>query len=129
MRKYIAIFFLSVYLVAFTEARQVLKLPDLVEHYITHKQQNKSTTLFSFFKMHYLDAPVKDADYKQDMKLPFKVVDFAYTPVSLVPPSKIFDFTPVLQNVMLQTQVSNFGYTEPSTDAGFSSVFRPPIFG
>lgn len=128
MRKYIAIFFLSVYLVAFTEARQVLKLPDLVQHFIAHKLRDHNTTLYSFIKMHYLDAPVKDADYKQDMKLPFKIHEMAFAPVSIVPAPKVFDFSPILQSVP-QTHISNFGYTEPFSDAGLSSVFRPPILG
>lgn len=126
MRRYIAIFFLSVYLLAFTEARQILKLPDLVEHFIAHKLKDSDTTLYSFIKMHYIDAPVKDADYKQDMKLPFKIHDMAFAPASIAPAPKIFDFSAVF-TVLPADRNSNFGYIEPSTDSGLSSVFRPPV--
>jgi hypothetical protein len=67
-----------------------MKLPKLIEHYIAHEVSNSETTLFSFFKMHYLDETVKDADYDQDMKLPFKNRDHSSVAFfSIVPPKKI----------------------------------------
>lgn len=57
---------------ATTELYQLLKLPFLVEHFIEHKEQNKDITLMQFLYLHYAYGDVKDADYEEDMKLPFK---------------------------------------------------------
>jgi len=57
---------------ATTELYQLLKLPFLVEHFIEHKELNKDITLMQFLYLHYAYGDVKDADYKEDMKLPFK---------------------------------------------------------
>ena len=57
---------------ATTELYQLLKLPFLIEHFMEHKEQNKDITLMEFLYLHYADGDVKDADYEEDMKLPFK---------------------------------------------------------
>lgn len=78
---------MALYLLGTTEAGQVLKLPLLVEHYIKHKGESPGITLFSFFKMHYVDPQPYDADYQQDMELPFKtcLYFFTLTPPSILP--------------------------------------------
>lgn len=63
-----------VYLFGATDADQLLKIPLLVTHYIKHKKESPYMTLGSFFKMHYIDPQPFDADYSQDMQLPFKTV-------------------------------------------------------
>lgn len=60
------------YQMATTELYQLLKLPFLMEHFIEHKEQNKNITLMEFLYLHYAYGDVKDADYEEDMKLPFK---------------------------------------------------------
>jgi len=72
MRKAIAILLTSIYLFGTTEAYQALKLPLLIEHYIQHKQEDPQLTLLGFLKLHYSGKTVFDADYQQDMRLPFK---------------------------------------------------------
>jgi hypothetical protein len=57
-----------------TNACQLLKLPLLVSHYIKHKKESPYITFGSFFKMHYIDPQPMDADYNEDMQLPFKTV-------------------------------------------------------
>jgi hypothetical protein len=57
---------------ATTELYQLLKLPFLVEHFMEHQEQNKDITLLDFLYLHYANGDVKDADYEEDMKLPFK---------------------------------------------------------
>ena len=74
MKKSLVYVLLFVYLFSFPEMRQLLKVPNLVEHYISHKIKDRNTTLYSFIKMHYLDEQKQDADYKQDMQLPFKKI-------------------------------------------------------
>lgn len=72
MKERAAIFLMFIYLLGATNACQVLKLPLLVTHFIKHKKESPHITLGSFFKMHYIDPQPFDADYQQDMQLPFK---------------------------------------------------------
>lgn len=50
-----------------------MKMPVLVQHFITHREQNHNLSLYSFLKMHY-NNPVKDGDWETDRKLPFVVL-------------------------------------------------------
>lgn len=75
MKGSIAIFLLSIYLFGTTEAYQALKLPLLIEHYVKHKHENPRLTMLGFLRLHYSDKAVFDADYRQDMRLPFKTQD------------------------------------------------------
>lgn len=68
----IATLLMITYLFGGTNACQLLKLPLLVSHFIKHKEENSHITLGSFLKMHYVDPQPLDADYAQDMQLPFK---------------------------------------------------------
>src|SRR5258706_15680557 len=72
MKKAIAIFFLLTYLFGSTDASQLIRLPLLVKHYVRHKTEDPSLTIVSFLKMHYVGQQPFDADYQQDMQLPFK---------------------------------------------------------
>ena len=75
MKKLLAIFFLSVYLISTTELSQLLKCPILVEHYFSHKEKSPEFSVIDFLVLHYLgnhleDHP-RDEDYEQDLMLPF----------------------------------------------------------
>lgn len=88
MKKYITYFLICTYLFSFSEVRQILKMPNLIEHYISHKIIDNGTSVFSFVKMHYLDEHGVDGDYHQDMKLPFKTHDVSVNVFSFVFPPK-----------------------------------------
>jgi hypothetical protein len=72
MRKVIAIVFLFLFSVSFTETGQLLKLPFLVQHYIAHLVSGRSDSLPDFLKQHYLSGHENDGDKNQDDQLPFK---------------------------------------------------------
>lgn len=72
MKVKIATLLLITYLLGATNACQLLKFPLLVSHFIKHKEESSEITLASFLKMHYVDPQPMDADYDQDMQLPFK---------------------------------------------------------
>ena len=117
---------LFVYLVSYTEVRQVLKLPELLEHFAEHKSKDHRTTIFSFIKIHYIDAPVKDADYKDDMKLPFKTHDCSVASNSITTPPVALKI--LFENKKLFTEKKSvFSYFESCTDFRATAVFRPPI--
>lgn len=72
LKKLIAIFFLSIYVVSATELHELFKLPNLVEHFIEHQSEDKTTTLINFLVMHYTSVDDGDGDKTKDMQLPFK---------------------------------------------------------
>jgi hypothetical protein len=65
---------LVIYLFGATDGHQLLKLPFLVSHFVKHKRENFNITIAAFLKMHYVDPQPMDADYAQDMQLPFKTI-------------------------------------------------------
>ncbi len=69
MRKLIALFFLTTFLLSNTEAGQLLKTQEFIAHYKEHSQSNPRLSVWAFFQLHYSDAPPHD---NNDMKLPFK---------------------------------------------------------
>lgn len=72
MKKIITIFFLTIYLLSVTEARQLLKLPVVFQHFEEHQQEDKNIGFFHFLSIHYLHGNLKDKDHDRDMQLPFK---------------------------------------------------------
>jgi hypothetical protein len=72
MRKYSAIFFLTIYLFSTTEAHQLLKLPVVFQHYTEHQLEDKNISFIEFLEIHYMHGSPRDADYDRDMQLPFK---------------------------------------------------------
>ena len=124
MKKMISILLILLYLVSTTELYQLLKIPDLVEHYFEHKKLNPEMPVIAFFKAHY-NHPVKDGDYGKDQKLPFII---HAKPLNLV-------FT-LQQNFRLETQDRTFrklvSHKMHSKDEnhcfkGFTgSVWKPP---
>ncbi|WP_124642732.1 hypothetical protein [Amniculibacterium aquaticum] len=128
MKKWISYILIVVYLFTFSEVKQLLKIPNLIEHYFTHSQKDSSTTIFSFLKMHYLEDHGKDADYKEDMKLPFKTHDNQCHAISssTTTPPKSFEFS-FENHFYAESTKSNFGYIESITSQKIHSVFRPPV--
>lgn len=62
------------FLLASTPMGELLKLPLLVHHLLTHLEEDPQMSLAEFFDMHYDQGIVVDEDYHQDMQLPFKSV-------------------------------------------------------
>ena len=44
----------------------------MIQHFKIHKQEDPSTTFFKFIALHYFSGDPVDADYGEDMKLPFR---------------------------------------------------------
>ncbi len=128
MKKLFISFLLAIYIFSNSEARQFLKIPNLIEHFITHKEQNSQLTLFAFLKMHYIENHGKDADYKEDMKLPFKTHDaHCHSLVSnIISPPKTMELSFEKTLSFSKQKVVDF-YTEPNTRDFYFTVFRPPV--
>lgn len=104
----------------------MLKIPNFVEHYISHKITNSSISVFSFIKMHYLDDHKVDADYHQDMKLPFKTHEtntFVANPLTI---PENFGFAVNLPQLFKEKTLI-FSYSPNYSSNPLGSIFRPPI--
>jgi hypothetical protein len=74
MNKLIVYFLVFVFLCANTSLGQLVKLPNLVEHYKAHKNElsSNSISFIEYIKLHY----AKNVDNNQDhQNLPFKTLD------------------------------------------------------
>lgn len=126
MKRLIVISILVAYFVSFTELRQLIKIPQLVEHYCAHTSENKDMTLWQFLALHYLNTPIVDSDYQEDMKLPFKqsdgfvasiiFVDFSSSTSDLVRPI-----------VTTSKKLSYHSISNIKSDY-LSSIWQPPQF-
>ena len=125
MKKYIAYFFIVIYLFSFTEVRQMLKLPVLVEHFISHKLRDPGTNWVDFLTMHYVLDHGMDNDYVQDMKLPFKKIDFSsITPIPTLTPAKFeISFENTFESIQ---EKHNFAYSESYYPSIYLKIWQPP---
>lgn len=126
MRKAIAILILSLFLTSTTDLYQLLKLPLLVDHYMQHKRLDARITVWQFLCIHYAHGDVKDADYAQDMKLPFKTSD-KYNSSNLVAiPTSAISYN---LNVPLTVAPLYGTYHLPGKLPSFlSAIWQPPKF-
>ena len=126
MKKLISVAILSLYLITATEFYQLLKLPLLIDHFIQHKEENKSVTLLSFLQMHYIDPTVKDADYEQDMKLPFKThsENAQHSILALIPQKS----AAVLKKTYVEPRIFLVQEELFSTSSYLSGIWQPPKF-
>lgn len=97
MKKMFAIFFLFLYTFGSTDAYQLLKLPKFAEHYRLHRQANPELSIADFLLIHYNGTLVIDADFQEDMQLPFKTaqVEFSNTVTLIVPAIAVVKLIPV----------------------------------
>jgi len=72
----VSLFILSaVFAFSATELHQLVRLPQLAEHFREHKRENPSLSLFGFLQLHYtVDHPL-DNDEDDDNQLPFKTTE------------------------------------------------------
>lgn len=125
MKKLIAIFFLSVYLISLTELNQLVKIPVLIEHFIEHKEKNTELSIWQFLDMHYAHDDVNDKDYDRDMQLPFKSHDGCIS--SLMPVFVPVSFTTNLPKAIPSEKNEYSVYTEQFLNSAFlSSIWQPP---
>ncbi|RYG03866.1 MAG: hypothetical protein EOO02_07445 [Chitinophagaceae bacterium] len=87
VNKAIATILLSIYMLAFSELPQLLKIPVFVQHYHEHQDRDPSTTLWGFVSEHYQGRFIVDDDYSRDMQLPFRTTNVVInTTVIFTPP-------------------------------------------
>ncbi len=76
----------SAFVLSATPARELLKLPVLLEHFREHRQEDPGISWLSFLILHYFNDGPPDSDYARDMQLPFKTLEFSPITLALVRP-------------------------------------------
>ncbi|MFL9481975.1 hypothetical protein ACI6Q2_04300 [Chitinophagaceae bacterium LWZ2-11] len=125
MKKWLAILLLSIYLFGATDAYQLLKFPLLVKHYIKHKSENPDITILAFLKIHYIDKQEIDADYQQDMQLPFKKheTECCLSIATILPAPIEIDYKSPVK--IVRTKYKHWNDNVPAF-LTIKSVFQPP---
>lgn len=128
MKRFLAIFFFSVYLLStHVQVLELLKLPVLLEHFGEHRQRSPEVSFFQFLSMHYAQADTTDQDHERDMQLPFKTL--SHSPMiwlgCIVPQHEIsFPSAPVI--VVAREQ--SFPKEEAWSSQYLSFIWQPPRF-
>lgn len=124
MRQFIAIALLSLYLFTSTDFSELLKLPQLAQHFKEH-QQEKGISFSEFLHQHYTKGDVNDSDRDQDMKLPYKTIDFTHAVTFTVIPTIIsIEFIKTTDFEELKSPISFYAVLFSSDN--FSSIWQPP---
>jgi hypothetical protein len=125
MNRFVAIFFLSTYLLTSTKMHEFLRIPLFIDHFIIHNKQDH-LSLREFIVLHYFSGDVRDADWADDVKLPFKHrpevtptlwAFYLASPPSFVQPPKVIPVSSPKYN----TCISSFF---PS--ARIADIWQPP---
>lgn len=125
MNKIIAIFLLSVFLCAYTSIGQLLKVPNLIEHYKEHKNEEafKDISFIKFLKIHYSKDTENNNEEHQD--LPFKTVDQI---VNVLFTFVFVNFKFIERPVFFEKK-SLFFYKNSFKSNLFTSIWLPPKIG
>jgi hypothetical protein len=125
VRKYTALFFLTVLLLAQTPVQQLLRTPVLAVHFLEHRAENMQFSFAEYLSQHYLSNHPKDKDYDRDMQLPFRHKEVVLINSTVVVPALLVaDFTPP---VYQETPFCQF-YVAPLTSITPSGIWQPPRF-
>jgi hypothetical protein len=120
MIRFAAIGLFLIYLISFTEFKEVLRLPLLVEHYGEHKAQAGELSFFEFLVMHY-ETDVAHDD--RDNRLPFKDCSHSFIgQVVMLPIQKISLTEPIETNATTY----QFFYLQHEPKLIAVDIFQPP---
>lgn len=112
-------------MISLTEFKQLIKIPELIEHFAEHKTKHKDISFWEFLAIHYSASGVNDLDYDEDMKLPFKTHEGfmnAMIEVSLPRYSNFIITKPIPTGI-----TTFFAFNESFLNPSFlSSIWQPP---
>jgi len=119
--------FLSTYLLTATEFNELFKIPMMVEHFVEHNEGNKQISFWDFLCIHYANNAVKDADFDDDMKLPFKSKSHFETTNSIN--SICFNFNFEVNHLIPFVEKSYIISSEQfNNTSAINSIWQPPKF-
>lgn len=102
-----------------TPAGQLLKLPQLIEHFISHQQ--KEGIAFSEFLIEHYSPDHDDADLQEDEKLPFKSMQWFSIGYAVMPEMQKFQG---IQQLCVENKLSSQQNFIPRQH--LSCIFHPP---
>ncbi len=124
MRKLFTYIIISLYIFGSTEAYQLLKVGYLVEHYLEHKNAN-NLSLLEFIDVHYIQPTIMDADYAEDMKLPFKSHHDCQAQITHLAKLQSNDF--FIDVPYIETNSEKSDYISPFSGTQYlDEIFQPP---
>lgn len=125
MRKATAIFFLSIFLLSYTELGQLVKLPKVVTHYLEHRKWEPEIGFLAYFQMHYFSDDNNQGDDAKDRQLPFKEHKDCQTNSTITLNHNTQELT--VTNYPIQTAITYpHCLDEHAVSAFKGSIFQPP---
>lgn len=126
VKKAVAFLLLSLYMLSFSEFHQFLKMPVLVQHFLEHRQQDRTISFWSFLEEHYIHQYVVDDDYQRDNQLPFRDTDCCIVTLTLsceCPVPQIIAMTGDVEEVQ---QEFNLYEEKDFSLLQVADIFQPP---
>jgi hypothetical protein len=120
MLRFAAIGLFLIYLVSFTEFKEVLRLPVLIQHYGEHKDQVGEMSFLEFLVMHY---ETDEAHDDMDNKLPFKDCGHSFTGQVIMLPIQKFSLS---EQIEASTPAYQFFYLQHEPELIATDIFQPP---
>ena len=120
MNKIIAFFLISVFLCANTSIGQLLKIPNLIEHYTDHKNEVAENTVsfIDFIKTHYSN----NNNQEEHQDLPFKTFE---NTSNILFACTFLNFKLILKKVFFEVNKSYY-YKNSFKSNLFTSIWLPP---
>lgn len=128
MKRFMVISFLFIFLSTNTVFSELFKLPELIHHYLEHRENEKDNnlTFINFLTEHYSENAHHTHKNNNHEKLPFKTLDFHLAHViSIVPQTNSSLPIIVLVNPKLK---KSFQYQYDYSNAYLESIWQPPRF-
>lgn len=123
MKKAITSILLSIYMLAFSELPQLLKIPVFIAHFHEHKQIDPETTVWGFVREHYQGKFVVDDDYERDMELPFRTTNIVLNTTVICAPPMAIELPFSIQFDKQEFTIHNDDNNPVST---LKDIFQPP---
>jgi len=120
MLRFAAIGLFFIYLVSFTEFKEVLRLPLLLQHYGEHKDQVAEMSFFEFLTMHY---ETDEAHDDRDNRLPFKDCGHSFIGQVVVLPIQKFSLA---EQTEIRANTYQFFYLQHEPKLIAADIFQPP---
>jgi hypothetical protein len=120
MLRFAAIGLFLIYLISFTEFKEVLRLPLLVSHYGEHKAQAGDMSFFEFLAMHYETDMAHD---DRDSRLPFKDCSHSFIGQVVVLPIQKISLADLIE---VNAPDYQFFYLQHEPRLIAEDIFQPP---
>ena len=125
VKKIVTVLLMSAYLLPVTAVTELLKLPQLFEHYYDHKTEGNDDGFIAYLFQHYCKEDGTDKDAAEDSQLPFKNSEqiLSVMVISVNPPEAFFITPVVLPPVKKAYTISNDDFISSQY---LDAIWQPP---